>query len=110
MSTPESPQFSNVTALAKANVYFEGKVLSHTILELDGSRRTLGVIFPGSYHFGTEAAEVMEIVAGACTVTLDGETASTTYGQGASFQVPGHSGFTIVVGEGLCEYVCSFLP
>lgn len=110
MSTPETPQFSNVTALAKANVYFEGKVVSHTILELDGSRRTLGIIFPGSYHFGTEAAEVMEIVAGGCTVTLDGETAATSYGPGTSFQVPAHSGFTIVVGEGLCEYVCSFLP
>jgi uncharacterized protein YaiE (UPF0345 family) len=110
MSAPESPQFPNVTAVAKANVYFDGKVLSHTILSADGSKRTLGIIFPGSYHFGTEAAEQMDIVAGSCAVTLDGETEAATYGAGSSFRVPAHSGFTIVVGEGLCEYVCSFLP
>lgn len=110
MSAPDAPQFPNVTAVAKANVYFEGRVLSHTILSADGSKRTLGIIFPGSYHFGTGAAERMDIVAGCCEVTLDGEAASTNHGAGSSFQVPANSGFTIVVGEGLCEYVCSFLP
>lgn len=110
MSAPDSPQFPNVTAVAKANVYFDGKVLSHTILSGDGSKRTLGIIFPGSYHFGTEAAEQMDIVAGSCAVTLDGEASAATYGAGSTFLVPAHSGFTIEVGEGLCEYVCSFLP
>jgi uncharacterized protein YaiE (UPF0345 family) len=110
MSTPASPQFPNVTAIAKANVYFDGKVLSHTILAEEGSKRTLGIIFPGSYHFGTEAAELMHIVAGACEVTLDGEAGATVYEAGASFKVPANSGFTITVDDGLCEYVCSFLP
>lgn len=110
MSTPDSRQFSNVTAVAKANVYFDGKVVSHTILAADGSKRTLGIIFPGSYHFGTGAAEQMDIVAGSCVVTLDGEAAAATYGAGSTFLVPANSGFTIEVGEGLCEYVCSFLP
>ena len=110
MSASDTLQFPNVTAVAKANVYFEGKVLSHTILAVDGSKRTLGIIFPGSYHFGTGAAELMDIVAGSCAVTLDGETATATHAAGARFEVPANSGFTIEVREGMCEYVCAFLP
>ena len=49
-------QFENVTANAKANIYFECNVISHTILMPDGARKTLGVILPGQYYFGTEAA------------------------------------------------------
>jgi len=110
MNSPTAIEFSNVTAVAKANVYFDGKVVSHTIRAADGSRKTLGIIFPGSYHFGTDAAERMDIVAGRCAVTLDGGGETATYGAGDSFEVPGKSGFTIEVADGLCEYVCSFLP
>jgi len=102
-------QFPNVTAVAKANVYFAGKVVSHTILLPDGSRKTLGLVHPGAYHFGTDQAERMEIVAGACRVTLDGQSATAGYAAGQAFEVPAKSGFTIEVPEGLCEYVCSFL-
>ena len=42
-------------------------------------------------------------------VTLDGATAAKDYGPGEAFDVPGKSGFTIVVRGGLCEYICSFL-
>lgn len=107
MSLPT--QFPNVTAVAKANVYFDGKVVSHTILLPDGSKKTLGLIYPGQYHFGTDAAERMEIVAGACVVTLDGQSATASYGAGQHFDVPAKSGFTIVVTGGICEYICSFL-
>ena len=55
-------EFKNVTAVAKANVYFEGKVVSHTILLGQGEKRTLGLIFPGEFHFGTDAAERMDIL------------------------------------------------
>ena len=65
--------FSNVTAIAKANVYFDGKVVSHTILFPDGAKKTLGLIYPGKFHFGTGKAERMEIIAGACRVKIDGE-------------------------------------
>jgi len=106
---PAPERFENVTAVAKANVYFDGKVVSHTILFPDGSRKTLGLIHPGSFHFGTDAAERMEIVAGACRVTLDGGTASADYAAGQSFEVPAKSGFRIEVQGGVCEYVCSFL-
>ncbi|MBL9137570.1 MAG: pyrimidine/purine nucleoside phosphorylase [Verrucomicrobiales bacterium] len=102
-------QFPNVTAIAKANVYFDGKVVSHSVLFPDGSKKTLGLIYPGSYHFGTDLAEQMDIIAGACRVTLDGQTQTSDYGAGQSFRVPAKSGFTIVVASGICEYVCSFL-
>ena len=103
-------QFSGVTVHTKANVYFDGKVVSHTVLFADNSKKTLGLIYAGSYHFGTGAPERMEIVAGACRVTLDGQTAVKDYAAGTYFDVPGKSGFTIAVSEGLCEYICSFLP
>jgi len=107
MSLPT--QFTGVTVHTKANVYFDGKVISHTVLMPDGTKKTLGLIYPGSYHFGTGAPERMEIVAGACAVTLDGQAAVQDYSAGTFFDVPGKSGFTIDVKSGLCEYICSFL-
>src|SRR5258708_4021967 len=102
-------QFTGVTAIAKANVYFEGKVVSHTILFPDGSKKTLGLIYPGSYHFGTDQAERMEIVAGACSVKLDGQTAKKDFPAGQVFEVAAKSGFNIEVQSGICEYICSFM-
>ena len=40
-------EFRGVTAVAKANVYFDGKVVSHSILFPDGSKKTIGLIYPG---------------------------------------------------------------
>ncbi len=102
-------QFENVTAVAKANVYFDGKVVSHSVLFPDGSKKTLGLIYPGEYHFGTQAAERMEIVDGACEFVLDGTTEKKGVASGSFFDVPANSGFTIQVGAGICQYVCSFL-
>jgi len=103
-------KFPNVTALAKANVYFDGRVISHTIVSADGSKRTLGLIHPGTYHFGTDAAELMQIVDGKASVVLDGTESASTYEPGSEFRVSAKSGFTITVGDGICQYVCSFLP
>jgi uncharacterized protein YaiE (UPF0345 family) len=103
-------QFAGVTVVTKANVYFDGNVVSHSVLFPDKSKKTLGLIRPGTYHFGTDAAERMEIVAGACQVTLDGTTTTKDYAAGTYFDVPAKSGFTIAVTSGLCEYICSFLP
>ncbi len=104
-------QFPNVTALTKANVYFDGKVVSHAIVLADGEKKTLGLIYPGAFHFGTGAPERMEIVAGACKVTLDGAPADSAaiYKAGEHFDVPGKSGFNIEVEGGICEYICSYL-
>ena len=107
MSSPVD--FKNVTAIVKANVYFDGKVVSHSIIFPDGSKKTLGLIYPGKFHFGTEKAERMEIIAGACTVILDIQNAEKDYSAGTFFDVPAKSGFDIEVKEGICEYVCSFI-
>jgi uncharacterized protein YaiE (UPF0345 family) len=108
MSSAVPTEFANVTAVCKANVYFDGKVVSHTLRFADGAKKTLGLIYPGEYHFGTGAPEKMEIVAGACRVKLDGSDAWQSYAAGTFFRVPGKSGFTIVVEREIAEYVCSF--
>ena len=105
MSTTE---FSNVTVVAKANIYFEGKVVSHTLRFQDGTKKTIGLVYPGQYHFSTDAAERMEVTAGACQVKLDGQTAFDTYAAGSTFDVPAKSGFDIRVESGITEYICSF--
>jgi uncharacterized protein YaiE (UPF0345 family) len=101
-------QFENVTALAEANIYFDGKVVSHTILTAEGDKKTLGVILGGKFHFDTVAAERMDIPSGSCVVTLDGDTESKTYEAGSYFEVGANSGFTIEVAD-TCQYVCSYL-
>lgn len=104
-----SVQLQNVTAVAKANVYFDGNVVSHSVLFPDGSKKTLGLIYPGKFHFGTEKAERMEIIAGDCSVKIDGQSMTKDYGAGTAFEVPAKSGFDIEVKSGICEYVCSFI-
>ncbi|MFM7603845.1 MAG: pyrimidine/purine nucleoside phosphorylase [Prosthecobacter sp.] len=106
---PIPAEFTAVTAIAKANVYFDGQVVSHTILFPDGSKKTLGLIYAGDFHFGTAKAERMEIIAGDCVVKLDGSDAKTAYTAGQYFDVAANSGFDISVASGICEYICSFL-
>jgi purine/pyrimidine-nucleoside phosphorylase len=101
--------FHNVTVHAKANIYFDGKVVSHTVQSGNGERKTLGLIYPGSYHFGTANPERMEIISGNCQVVLDGSNDILDIETGAAFEVPGNSGFTIRVNDCICEYICSFL-
>src|SRR5215510_3564347 len=94
---PHPSEFSGVTAVAKANVFFEGKVVSHTLRLADGSKKTLGLIYPGQYHFDTKDPEVMDITAGSCRVKLGGQQAWQTYGPGSSFKVAAGLGFDIAV-------------
>jgi len=103
-------EFRGVTVVTKANLYFDGRVVSHTLIFPDESRKTLGLIYPGQYHFGTVKAERMELVAGTCIVKLDGQTTTSPYAAGQAFEVPAMSGFDIEVKQGVCEYICSFLP
>jgi uncharacterized protein YaiE (UPF0345 family) len=107
MSVPA--QLESVTAVTKANIYFDGKVVSHTVLMPDGAKKTLGLIYPGTYHFGTGAPEIMELVAGACRYRLDGTTDWLPAAAGEAFSIPGHSGFDIEVTGDICEYICSFV-
>ena len=101
-------KFENVSVSAKANVYFDGKVVSHTVMFADGSKKTLGLIYTGEFHFGTDAAERMDITAGLCRVRIDGSNEWKEYGAGSFFRVPAKSGFDIAVTSGIAEYVCSF--
>ena len=101
-------QFNNVAVNAQANVYFDGKCVSHTIQLADGTKKSVGVILPSTLTFNTGAPEIMETVAGACRVKLAGESEWTSYGAGQSFKVPGNSSFDIEVSGEPYHYVCHF--
>jgi len=100
-------QFDQVSVVKRANVYFDGKCVSHTIVFTDGSRKTLGVVLPSTLTFTTGAPEVMEGVGGSCRVRLKGESDWTAYGTGQSFAVPANSSFEIACDEAY-HYVCHF--
>lgn len=102
-------EFTNVTVIKKANIYFDGKVSSRTVLFPDGSKKTLGVLLPGEYTFNTEAAELMEIQSGLLELQLAGENSWREIRGGKSFEVPANSSFTMRVRE-ISDYICSFLP
>lgn len=101
-------QLEHVTVKLKANVYFDGKVVSHTLVSPHGKRMTVGIIYPGSYKFNTDAPERMDIVAGLCRVRLPGQKEWRTVPAGETFQVPGRSAFEIAVDSGMAEYLCTF--
>ncbi|MGH8455942.1 MAG: pyrimidine/purine nucleoside phosphorylase [Stenotrophobium sp.] len=100
-------QFDNVSVVKKANVYFDGKCVSHTVLLKDGTKKSVGVILPSRLTFNTGAPEVMELIEGRCCVKLAGEAAATEYAGGQSFMAPGNSSFEIETLETL-HYVCHF--
>ncbi|MBW8364954.1 MAG: pyrimidine/purine nucleoside phosphorylase [Rhizobium sp.] len=101
-------QFDNVSVVSKANVYFDGKCVSHSITLADGTKKSVGVILPSTLSFNTGAPEIMETVAGACRIKLAGESEWKTYGAGQSFKVPGNSSFDIEVAGEPYHYVCHF--
>jgi uncharacterized protein YaiE (UPF0345 family) len=101
-------QFDNVSVVSKANVYFDGKCVSHSITLADGTKKSVGVILPATLTFNTGAPEIMETVAGSCRVKLAGESEWKTYGAGQSFKVPGNSSFDIEVSGDPYHYVCHF--
>ncbi len=100
-------KFENVSVVKKANVYFEGKVTSRTVFFADGSMKTLGIMLPGDYEFGTGVSERMEILSGDLNVQLPGETVWKTYTTGAKFDVPGDSRFKLQV-RTIVDYCCSY--
>ncbi len=100
-------QFNQVNIIKRANVYFDGKCVSHTMLFPDGSKKTLGVIFPSMLTFNTQAPETMEINAGVCRVRLEHAQDWQTYSAGERFDVPANSRFDIETLE-LLDYVCHF--
>lgn len=100
-------RFENVTAVKKANVYFDGQVTSRTILFPDGTRKTLGIMLAGDYEFKTGEREVMEVLAGEMKVLLPGSPDWQTFRPGDSFSVPANSSFKLHI-EGVADYCCSY--
>ena len=101
-------RFEQVTIVKQANVYYDGKVTSRTVLFADGTRKTLGIILPGKYSFGTAEREHMEILGGVLRALLPGESAWQSFAEGQAFEVPANSRFTCEA-EGVCDYCCSYI-
>lgn len=101
-------QFDNVSVVKAANIYFDGKVTSRTVIFSDGSRKTLGVALPGEYAFNTADRELMEILAGELDVQLPGSDDWQPVKGGESFEVPANSAFTMKVKTAV-DYCCHFI-
>lgn len=100
-------EFQNVTVIKKANIYFDGSVTSRTVLFADGSKKTLGIMLPGDYEFGTVAAEIMEIQAGRLQVLLPDADEWQSVSGGEQFEVPANASFLLKV-EDVVDYCCSY--
>jgi len=99
--------FSVVMVTTKANVYFDGKCVSHGLTLADGTKLSVGVILPATLTFNTGAPEIMECVGGFCEYKLDGSNDWVKSSAGEKFNVPGNSKFDIRVTEPY-HYICHF--
>ncbi len=99
-------QYNNVSVVKKSNLYFDGKCVSHTVFLADGTKKTLGVIFPSTLQFDTGAPETMEIIGGKCRVRLPGADWKT-YVAGEQFSIAANAVFDIEVLE-VVDYVCHY--
>lgn len=100
-------RFDQVSVIKKANVYFDGKCVSHSVVLPDGSRKTLGVILPSTLRFTTREAEVMEITSGKCRILRKDEQEWEEVAAGQRFEIPADSWFDIEVSETV-DYVCHY--
>ncbi|MBC5767345.1 pyrimidine/purine nucleoside phosphorylase [Ramlibacter albus] len=91
----------------RANVYFDGKCVSHTLQLADGTKKSVGVVLPATLTFNTGAAEVMECVAGSCEYKLAGSSEWKKSAAGEKFSIPANSSFEIKVTEAY-HYICHF--
>jgi len=101
-------EFKNATIVKKANIYFEGKVTSRTVLFADGSKKTLGIMLAGDYEFNTVDKEIMEVLGGEMDVLLPSSDKWLTFRQGENFEVPANSIFKLKVNS-LADYCCSYI-
>ena len=98
---------ANVTVNTQANVYFDGRCISHSLRLADGTKKSIGVVLPATLTFSTAAPETMECVAGACEYKLVGTQDWLTSRDGESFSGPGNSSFQIRVSDAY-HYICHF--
>ncbi len=101
-------EFKNVTAVKAANIYYDGKVTSRTLKFEDGSIKSLGIMLPGEYTFGTDDAEIMEILSGELDVKLPGEESFQKLSTPCSFNVPANSSFDLII-KAPTDYCCSYI-
>jgi hypothetical protein len=101
-------QFINVTVIKKANVYYNGNVTSRTVLFEDGTQKTLGIIMPGEYEFGTADKELMEVLGGKLNALLPGSEEWVSFEAGQAFEVPANSKFKVSADE-VSDYCCSYI-
>ncbi|MDQ7003889.1 MAG: pyrimidine/purine nucleoside phosphorylase [Ghiorsea sp.] len=99
--------YPNATITKKANVYYDGDVISRTVTTESGESKTLGFMQKGTYNFKTSAAEIMEVLHGECRVRLEGSEDWHIYNAGESFDVPANSFFDIEVAD-MLDYICHF--
>lgn len=101
-------QFENVAVIKKANIYFDGNVTSRTVIFPDGSKKTLGIMLPGEYEFGTGKKEIMEIASGQLRYLLPGDEEWRTISGEGVFEVPANSVFKLDVKTPV-DYCCSYI-
>ena len=99
--------FKNVEIVKKANIYFDGKVTNRVVKFADGTHKTLGIMMPGDFEFGTDQHELMEIQAGEMNVLLPNADDWITITSGESFEVPANSSFKLQV-KSVVNYCCSY--
>jgi uncharacterized protein YaiE (UPF0345 family) len=101
-------EFKNATIIKQANVYFDGKVTSRSVIFEDGSQKSLGILLPGEYEFNTEDKKIMEIISGNLEVLLNDSEEWKTIKDGETFEIPAKSKFSLKV-KTLSDYCCSYI-
>ncbi len=74
----------------------------------DGTKKTLGIMLPGEYEFGTGLKEIMEIQAGELTVKLPQESGWRTITPPESFEVHANAKFQLNITKAT-DYCCSYI-
>ena len=100
-------KIDSVSVTTKANVYFDGKCVSHNLTYPDGTKKSVGVVLASELTFGTAAAEIMECVGGSCEYKLAGSDQWVKSGPGEKFSIPANSKFDIRVSEAY-HYICHY--
>jgi hypothetical protein len=99
--------FNSVNLQTAANVYFDGKCVSHSFTLADGTKKSVGVVLAAQLVFNTAAAEVMECVKGTCRYKLKGQSDWKSVSAGESFHIDANSSFEIHVDEAF-HYICHY--
>ena len=105
--TMVTEQLQGGSVATKANVFFDGKCVSHTVTLSNGEKKSVGVVLASTLTFNTAAAEIMECVAGGCEYKVAGSNEWKTSAPGSRFSVPANSSFDIKVAEAY-HYICHF--